>query len=301
MGSLVSHYVISDVDLQAWVKWAKTIIPPAETETGLQELRYLLREVTDLDSLRLALGAWGETDQIDSSHRLEELTTLWQQRWQNRVPLAYLLGWAYWREFKLSVTPAVLIPRPETEYLIDLAAIFNPDPRPGEIWVDLGTGSGAIAIGLSSIFPKANIYGVDVSSAALKVAKTNIQHTQASVKLWQGSWWQPLEGLAGQITGVVSNPPYIPQAEIENLQPEVQTHEPHLALSGGADGLAAVREIIAGAKQFIRPGGVLLLEIMAGQGNAVKELLNSSQAFSETAIFPDLAGHDRYAYGRRAG
>ncbi|MDS3860871.1 peptide chain release factor N(5)-glutamine methyltransferase [Thermosynechococcaceae cyanobacterium BACA0444] len=301
MLSPADRHSLAGAELQAWVNWAKTIIPAAEMATGLGELRYLLREVTNLDGLSLALGAWDETNQMHSSHGLAELTTLWQQRWQNRVPLSYLLGWVYWREFKLTVTPDVLIPRPETEYLIDLAERFNPDPDQGGIWVDLGTGSGAIAIGLGAVFPKATVYGVDVSPAALRVAAANIEQndTQAPLKLLQGSWWQPLVGLEGQITGVVSNPPYIPQAEIANLQAEVQNHEPHLALSGGADGLGAVREIVAGAKRFMRPGGILLLEIMAGQGAAVKQLLESSPAFSETQIFTDLAGHDRYAYGLR--
>lgn len=301
MLSPVHRPSLSGVELQAWVNWAKTIIPAAERATGLGELRYLLREVTILDGLSLALGAWDNDSQIQSCYGLAELTDFWQQRWQNRVPLAYLLGWVYWREFKLTVTPDVLIPRPETEYLIDLAERFNPDPDQEGIWVDLGTGSGAIAIGLGAVFPKATIYGVDVSPTALRVAAANIKQndTQAPLKLLQGSWWQPLVGLEGQITGVVSNPPYIPQAEIANLQAEVQNHEPHLALSGGADGLGAVREIVAGAKRFMRPGGILLLEIMAGQGAAVKQLLESSQAFSEAQIFTDLAGHDRYAYGQR--
>lgn len=301
MSSRGGDHRLSGSQLQAWVDWAKSLVPRVEMTTGLGELRYLLREVTDLDRLSLALGAWDEAMQIYSSHGLEELTNLWQQRWQNRVPLQYLLGWVYWREFKLTVTPDVLIPRPETEYLIDLAATFHPNPKPGEIWVDLGTGSGAIAMGLSSIFPKAMIYGTDVSPAALAVAATNIQQAQAPIKLLQGYWWESLGGLEGQITGVVSNPPYIPQAEISNLQPEVQTHEPHLALSGGIDGLGAIREIVAGAKIFIRLGGILLLEIMTEQGAAVKELVESSQAFSEIAIFTDLAGHDRYVYGRRVG
>ncbi|AFY60631.1 peptide chain release factor N(5)-glutamine methyltransferase [Synechococcus sp. PCC 6312] len=309
MPSPVHCHSFSGAELQAWANWAKTMIPAAEMSIGLGELRYLLREVTHLDGLSLvrylrqsdANGVGNDDSQINSFYSLEELTHLWRQRWQHRVPLHYLLGWVFWRDFKLTVTPDVLIPRPETEYLIDLAARFNPDPDQGGIWVDLGTGSGAIAIGLGAVFPKATIYGVDVSPAALRVAAANIQQNnpQAPIKLLQGSWWQPLVGLEGQITGLVSNPPYIPQAEIANLQPEVQNHEPHLALSGGADGLGAVQEIVAGAKTFIRPGGILVLEIMAGQGAAVKKLLESSQAFCETHIFTDLAGHDRYAYGLR--
>ncbi len=291
---------ITSAQLQAWYAWAQREIPQERQQEGRTELNYLLREVTEIDLLSLKLGAWGNTP-IKSQLSLAQLSRLWQQRWQALIPLQYLLGYGYWRELKLQVTPSVLIPRPETEYLIDLARDTARESQKSGIWVDLGTGSGAIAIGLAQEFPQAQIVAVDISPEALGVAQANIKAHQLEhrIQVLAGAWWQPLAHLQGKVTGVLANPPYIPTHLIEQLQPEVQAHEPHLALSSGPDGLADLRQIIEAAPNFLVSNGLLIVEIMSGQGGAAQGLLEQTQAFQPMQIIADLAGHERYGLAWR--
>jgi len=202
-----------------------------------------------------------------------------------------------WRKFQLAVSNAVLIPRPETEILIDLVvAAANDEVKAGH-WADLGTGSGAIAIGLAEVLTDAMIHAVDISPAALAVAETNAENLgfRERIQFYQGSWWQPLESLKGQFSGMVSNPPYIPSDTVLTLQPEVAKHEPHLALDGGADGLDYIRHLINVSPDYLRPGGLWLIEMMAGQGSMVRELLVSNGNYSNISIHADLAGIERFA------
>jgi release factor glutamine methyltransferase len=204
----------------------------------------------------------------------------------------------------LQVSPAVLIPRPETEILIDLVVAASEQivrSSYPQQWADLGTGSGAIAIGLARALPNAIIHAVDTSPAALAVARQNVQaqRLSARIHLYQGSWLTPLVALKGQLTGIVSNPPYIPTEIIADLQPEVVGHEPHLALDGGTDGLGCLREIIATAPDYLTPSGILLLEMMQGQSEAVKQLLETNGAYTHIQIHPDLSGIQRFASAQR--
>lgn len=269
------------------------------------ELAWLLQEVAGLDRLDLLLGAFREKPAIALSLTLPQLKQLWQRRIQTRIPIQYLLGVAPWRQFRLKVSAAVLIPRPETEGLIDLAVAAAKDfPSPIELldgpWVDLGTGSGAIAIGLATAFPLATVHAVDSSPEALAVAQENIQHLNLATRihLSQGAWLEPLAPLKGKVSGIVANPPYIPTEMLSQLQPEVSWHEPHLALDGGADGLESLRTIITAAPAYLQPGGVLLLEMMAGQANSVRALLQRD--YTQVKIYPDLAGIERFALAYRS-
>ena len=290
---------ISGVKLAHWRKKAKRQAIAANIPEG--EVDWLLQAIAPLDSLALRLESFREQAQIPSSHGLQELDQLWQQRLEQRLPVQYLVGKVSWRNFSLSVSPAVLIPRSETELLIDLAqqAIAEsplPDLAAGQ-WVDLGTGSGAIACGLAEAFPAATIHAVDQSAAALAVARENAENLGFSSRIhfYQGSWWSPLAAWRGQISGMVSNPPYIPTALIAQLQPEVAQHEPHLALDGGTDGLDCIRHLIATAPDYLRPGGIWLIEMMAGQAERVKHLLQERGSYEKIQIFPDLAGIERFA------
>jgi release factor glutamine methyltransferase len=216
-----------------------------------------------------------------------------------------LAGVTPWRHFSLSVSPAVLIPRPETEYLIDLAvkAVKNsPTPQLTEgHWADLGTGSGAIALGLAEAFKAATIHAVDCSADALAVAQLNAQQLGFAqrIQFYQGSWWEPLSALKGQISGMVANPPYIPSSWIPQLQPEVANHEPHLALDGGSDGLDCIRQLIKTSPDYLRSGGVWLIEMMAGQADTVTQLLHQQGSYCHIQIISDLAGIDRFALAYR--
>jgi release factor glutamine methyltransferase len=255
------------------------------------ELDWLLLELSDLDRLSLRL-ANRENIQLEISW--DNLQTLWQRRVVDRVPVQYLVGHSHWRQFQLKVSPAVLIPRPETELMIDLAAA-HPDLAMGN-WVDLGTGSGAIAIGLADIFPQAHIHAVDLSQEALAIARENAVMTGFAdrITFYQGSWFEPIAHLTHQLNGLISNPPYIPSDVVLSLEPEVTLHEPHAALDGGADGLDDLRHLITIGQTFLQPGGFFAVEMMAGQGDRVAELLETAGGYRSVQIVNDLAGCDRF-------
>jgi release factor glutamine methyltransferase len=289
---------ISGQDLYLWYRQAKQ----AAIANGIdpKEVDWFVKTITDLDSLSWRLGTWHNLPQIVSQKSLTELDQLWQQRIQEQLPVQYLLETVFWRRFQLRVTPAVLIPRPETELIIDLAVTHNLIVDPPQHWVDLGTGSGAIALGLADSFPTAKIHAVDLSDEALKIAQENaLRLNLNNIHFYQGNWWTPLNSLQGKITGMVSNPPYIPSDQIAQLQPEVARHEPHLALDGGDDGLADIRHLITTAPQYLVTGGMWLIELMAGQAAMVVELLKQQGEYQEPRIFSDLAGIDRFVLAYR--
>jgi release factor glutamine methyltransferase len=276
------------------------VLQAHDRKSLMGELDWLLREVTGLDRLALRLGLFQSCPSLDSSKSLGEIDHLWQQRVELGIPLQYLLGYTVWRNFVLEVSPAVLIPRPETEGLIDLVTQVlqsHPNLSAGD-WLDLGTGSGAIAFGLTEVLPNAAIHAVDKSAEALGIAQRNAQKLGLSdrIQFWQGSWFEPLPHPAGSVSGICSNPPYIPTDTIQTLQPEVLNHEPHLALDGGATGLDAIRHLVQQAQFYLCSGGLLLMECMAGQGEAIATLMEA-QHYHTIQIHPDLAGHDRFVQG----
>lgn len=292
---------VSGLELWQWVNQAKA--EARSSDIPLAEIDWLLQELAGLDRLALRLESFKDLPKIELKLSLSELAKLWQRRLQERVPVQYLTGVAHWRHFSLKVTPAVLIPRPETELLIDLAveAVKSYGVNPKSHWVDLGTGSGAIAIGLACALTNARVYAVDCSSEALAVARENAENLgfASRVNFYQGSWWEPLEFLKGQVSGMVSNPPYIPSSTVLTLQPEVLKHEPHLALDGGFDGLECIRHLVETAPDYLESGGVWLVEMMAGQAEAVADMLESHGSYGKVQIFSDLAGVDRFALAYR--
>jgi release factor glutamine methyltransferase len=284
--------------LELW-QWRNEAIQSAIThDISPVEVDWLLQEIAGLDRLSLRLESFKAWDQVQTQISLAELDQLWQRRLHDRLPVQYIAGVTPWRMFKLAVSSAVLIPRPETEMLIDLAvaAGVSSGLQSGH-WADLGTGSGAIALGLAEVLINATIHAVDFSPEALAVAKTNAENLGfgEQVKFYQSSWWEPLESLKGQFSGMVSNPPYIPSDTVLTLQPEVVKHEPHLALDGGADGLDCIRHLIEVSPAYLRPGGVWLIEMMAGQADIVRELLENKGHYCNISIHRDLAGIERFA------
>lgn len=292
---------------QALWEWRQTARQQA-IATGIptQEVDWLLQELAGLDRLTLRLESFKDRASLSLKLPFVDLDRLWQRRLHDRVPVQYLTEVAPWRQFTLQVSPAVLIPRPETECLIDLAvtaanASASPQPLNQGNWADLGTGSGAIALGLATEFPEAAIHAVDVSSSALAIAQVNARTYQLSdrIQFYQGSWFQPLAHLRQQLSGLISNPPYIPSQMVLDLQPEVSQHEPHLALDGGADGLNCVRHLVAVAPEYLQSGGLWLVELMAGQAATVAEMLQAQGSYHSIQIHPDLAGIDRFVLAYR--
>ncbi len=296
-------WVVSGLELWQWRTGAHKAaiaadVPPAQVD-------WLLQELAGLDRLALRLESFKDWPQIQLQLPLKDLDLLWQRRLNDRLPVQYIAGVAPWRHFKVAVSPAVLIPRPETECLIDLAVRAAKNSWDTQLerghWADLGTGSGAIALGLADAFPKAMIHAVDYSPAALSIAQMNAQKLSFAdrIQFYQGSWWEPLESLKGQVSGMVANPPYIPSALVPQLQPEVANHEPQLALDGGSDGLDCIRHLVETSPAYLRLGGVWLIEMMAGQAQAVTELLQNQGSYCNIEIHADLAGIERFALAYR--
>jgi release factor glutamine methyltransferase len=286
--------------LQLW-QWRNAALEAAgATDVSPMEVDWLLLEVAGLDRLALRLESFKNWPQVQLELPLEELDQLWQRRLNDRLPVQYIAGATPWRQFKIAVSNAVLIPRPETESLIDLALAAASNAS--GYWADLGTGSGAIAIGLADVLPNATIHAVDYSLAALAIAQFNADNLGFAdrIRFYQGSWWEPLTFLQGQFSGMVSNPPYIPTSTLPTLQPEVVNHEPHLALDGGADGLDCIRHLIEISPSYLQPGGVWLIEMMAGQADAVRELLQNKGNYCNIQIHADLAGIERFALAYRS-
>jgi release factor glutamine methyltransferase len=288
--------------LQLW-RWRNQAIADAiAVDISPTEVDWLLLEVAGLDRLALRLESFKDCPEIEIILPLEDLEQLWQRRLHERLPVQYITGITPWRKFKITVSNAVLIPRPETEYLIDLAVAAATKSSPASFltsgnWADLGTGSGAIALGLAQAFPQATIHAVDYSSEALKIAQLNADNLGfgEQIKFYQGSWWEPLAALTGEFSGMVSNPPYIPTSTVATLQPEVVNHEPHLALDGGIDGLDCIRQLVEISPRYLRPGGVWLIEMMAGQADTVRQLLETQGSYCNIEIHKDLAGIARFA------
>lgn len=210
-------------------------------------------------------------------------------------PVAYLLGRrGFWR-FDLRVTPATLIPRPETELLVELALARIPEDRALRV-ADLGTGTGAIALALAHERPRARVVATDASAEALTVARENAQLLGLSrVDFRQGDWLAPLAGEHYDL--IASNPPYIADDDV-HLQRGDLRHEPRGALASGSDGLDAIRSITRDAPALLVPGGWLLLEHGWEQGEAVRALLRSA-GFIEVATAQDWEARDRVTLGRQ--
>jgi release factor glutamine methyltransferase len=203
-------------------------------------------------------------------------------------PIAYLLGEKEFYGLPLAVNPAVLIPRPETELLVELALARKPATV-----LDLGTGSGAIALAVKKHLPRSRVVAVESSAAALAVAQRNAVKLGLEVELRHGQWFKPVAGERFDL--VVSNPPYVAEGDAHLAQGDLR-FEPRSALVSGPDGLDALREITRGAPAYLNPGGWLLVEHGFGQDKAVRELLQES-GFGEINTWPDLAGIARVTGG----
>lgn len=254
------------------------------------DARLLLQHVTGLS--RTELICRPETPLTPA--QLDCLETLATRR-QAGEPLAYLVGEAGFRGRSFQVSPAVLVPRPETEELVDLALdkLRELAVRAPRV-LDLGTGSGAIPISLALEWPSAQVSAVDVSPAALAVARANGAALQAPVRWLESDWFAALGDERFDL--IVSNPPYI-HAEDPHLAGDGLCFEPRLALTDGADGLACIRAIVAGAAAHLEPGGWLLFEHGWDQGPASRNLLTLA-GFKAVQTWQDLAGHDRISGGR---
>lgn len=219
-----------------------------------------------------------------------------------REPLQYILGSQEFCGLEFQVAPGVLIPRPETELLVDeVAGAELPAPNP--IIADVGTGSGCMAIAIARALPAASVYGIDHSPTALKVARENAARLQVSdrITFLKGDLLQPLAaaGLNGRLAAIVSNPPYIAEAEWSSLMPEVGQYEPRLALAGGEDGLAVHRRLLNDAPAVLMKGGLLVMEVGQGQARPLLGLAKAHGWYRHLRTRRDSAGIERVVCFRK--
>jgi release factor glutamine methyltransferase len=216
-----------------------------------------------------------------------------------RRPLQHLTGTqAFWRH-EFVVTPAVLIPRPETEVLVEAALELLRGVH-APVVVDVGTGSGCVALSLAAERPDAIVHAVDISPAALSVAGENARRLglPARVELHQGDLLEPVASLAGRVDLVVSNPPYVDPDDLPGLSPEVRDHEPAPALLAPDGPYGIYERLAAQSCRILRPGGHLLVEVGRGMAEEVAKRLRAA-GLVETLARPDLAGIPRVVFGRR--
>ena len=211
------------------------------------------------------------------------------------APLAYAVGRAAFRHLTLDVDERVLIPRPETERLVDLVFEHAPQ-RSGGVAIDVGTGSGAIALALATEGKFSRVYGVDISRDALAVAQRNVDahasDLRAPVELIHGSLLAPVAHLRADV--VVSNPPYIAHGESSALPPSVRDWEPAVALYSGSDGMTATARLVREATEILEPGGLLALEVDVRRASLAAELVSREQRFHRIRVELDLTGRERF-------
>lgn len=282
----------------------------SQSET-LQACRQRLREAlsavgideADLEAVLLIQAATGldrlrQMTQPERPLAVAEAALLaqWLPKRLRRQPLSQILGSCEFYGLPFTVGPDVLCPRPETEMLVEL--VLANVGKGGRV-LDLGTGSGAIAIAIAAKRPDLSLVAIDRSEAALAVARQNGERLGVTVDWRLGDWTSPLQPAErGSFAAVVSNPPYIPEADWRVLEPEVRDHEPKGALVGGVDGLAPYRELPALVWPFLIPDGLFAVELGQGQAPAVSELFRMA-GYRDVQALPDLAGIERVVLGRK--
>lgn len=268
----------------------------AALPTARQDAEWLMAAVLGLERFALYL----DPAQSVAPPAAERIRALVERR-AGHEPLQHLLGFEDFRGLRLRVTPDVLIPRPETEGLVEWA-LELASGMSAVLTADVGTGSGAIACALASARPDLRVLATDASPAALAVAAENVRGLglEDRVRLLVGDLLAPLGTAGGPLDLIVANLPYLASGVIPTLPREVRDFEPHAALDGGADGLQALRRLVTTAPPALRPGGWLVLEIGEDQAGALASLM-AAEGLVDIGARRDLRGAERYVAGRREG
>lgn len=277
-------------DVLKVLNWTKGYLAEKGVENPRLEAEWMLCEALSLDRVGLYLNF----DKPLSDAELALYRGMVARRGR-REPLQYILGSQEFMGLEFRVTPAVLIPRHDTEVLVTEAVKRGEGCRS---ILDIGTGSGCVAVAVAKALPEAEVSTVDVSGEAIEVARGNAERNGVSVQFFHGSLFEPFAGKRFDM--VLSNPPYITSADLATLQQEVRDFEPVGALDGGGDGLDFYRRITAEAPAYLNPGGWLLFEVGAGQAGEVLELLNSGGFNNDRFTQTDPAGIERVVGGRLA-
>ena len=267
------------------------------------------KNIDDLYLLIDLLGGISKSDiyllKINSQEtvKLNEDLNFLKEKWaefkQLSKPIQYVCGSTYWRNLKLELTTNVLIPRVETEQIVEIVSGISSLRDKEIIFADLGTGSGAIAIAIALENIKWKGLATDIDINALNVAKKNFQKlsVDSNINFCCGNWWEPLRYYSGMINLAISNPPYIPQNVFERLPSSVKDFEPKIALCGGEDGLYHIKQIISDAPNFLAKGGWLILENHFDQSKNIKNLFKE-YGFDSLRTINDVFGIGRFTIGR---
>jgi release factor glutamine methyltransferase len=274
------------------VRWAADDFRARGIESPRLEAELLLAHALGTDRMRIIV----ESERALAEDELARYRELIQRR-RKGEPVAYLRGYKefYGRSFR--VDKRVLVPRADTEILVETALARTADRSMGRRYLDLCTGSGCVAISLARERPGSQLFAVDSSRAALEVARENGVRLGAVVAWLEGDLFEPLAAFSNlSFDLITANPPYIPEGEIASLSVDIRAFEPRLALSGGEDGLDALKRIVSGAPRFLRKGGVLAVEMGMGQASRVQALF-AEAGFEGVRVDKDYGGHDRVASG----
>jgi release factor glutamine methyltransferase len=272
-----------------WVLYGQKELEEVQIENASGDAWYLFSECFHISREDYLFGMTDEINDKEAEERYKELI----QKRKEHVPLQYILGTQEFMGYTFKVTPDVLIPRADTETVLEEVLDQLKQSKKPDTILDICTGSGCIAISLALILNPEVCIGTDISEKALKIAKANGENLAPMVKFIQSDLF---ENVTGSYDLIISNPPYITTEECGKLMPEVKDYEPMLALDGKEDGLYFYKKIIKEAKNYLNPQGMLAFEIGYDQGEAVKNLMEA-QDFACVEIKKDLAGLDRLVFG----
>jgi len=282
--------------IQKLLNWTTEYLTQKKVDSPRLSAELLLSSVLGLKRIEL----YTQYNHIVEEEHLAKLRELVRRAGQHE-PIAYLVGKTEFYSIEFEVGPDCLIPRPETELLVQ-RSIELLRKRTGPQYIcDLCTGCGIIAVALAKNVPDARVLATDLSEPALAVAARNVEkHKLADrIELRHGDLFDPLVPRLDQFDLIVSNPPYVSAAEYEALDRNVKDYEPRIALHAGPDGLDLYRRIVEKVDQFLKPDGLLLLEIGYQQGPAVRNLLEQTKTFAQIRIDKDLQAHDRVVTAQR--
>lgn len=278
---------------------ARRLLEQVGIESAGQEALWIVEHVLRLPAHRVLT----DRDRLLSSVELMAVRGLVKRR-VSREPLQYILGTQEFCGLEFTVNPAVLIPRPETELLVEYLAQRIPAERQATI-VDVCTGSGCIAVAIARLRPRARVIAIDLSNSALAVARQNAMRHEVCERItWvAGDLLRPLaeEGLEGRIDAIVSNPPYIADADWMALQPEVRLFEPRGALVAGSQGTELHERLLHESARYLIPGGALIMEIGAGQARAMRRIVSQIAGYRFHRLVYDEAGLERVVIVERIG
>jgi len=282
--------------IQKLLTWVTEYLTQKGVDAPRLSAELLLSHVLGLRRIEL----YTQYNKVVAQEQLTQLRGLVKRAGEHE-PVAYLVGRTEFYSIEFEVTPYCLIPRPETELLVQKSIELLRKRTGPQSVCDLCTGCGIVAVAIAKNVPDAKVLATDISEPALAVAARNVEKhkLQERIELRRGDLFEPLVPQLDLFDLIACNPPYVSAAEYEALEKNVKDYEPHLALYAGPEGLDLYRRIVEKVREFLKPDGVLLLEIGYRQGPAVRELLEQTGVFAQIRIDKDLQGHDRVVTAAR--